>query len=148
MPLPSNEPFSPLRAERPDLAAIAWEETDVLPEYNKHGDTLTGYWGRLREERPEFQFLLLGDSDEVLARGHSIPVRWDGSVSDLPPGIDGAIVRGFEEGGANSLCAMLISIPRDRQGRGISAVAVGAMRDLARSHDLAALIAPVRPNWK
>jgi GNAT superfamily N-acetyltransferase len=37
-------------------------------------------------------------------------VRWDGTVADLPAGIDGAIARGFEEPGVNALCALLIAV--------------------------------------
>ena len=75
-------------------------------------------------------------------------VRWDGTVDDLPAGIDGAIARGFDEGGANALCALVIMVPRDLQSRGLSAAAVGAMRDVAVEHGLGSLIAPVRPSWK
>jgi hypothetical protein len=136
-------------AERPDLAERAWEETTVtMPEYNLHGDVINAYWDRLNEERPRFQFYLLGDDDEILARAHSLPLRWDGDVGDLPAGIDGAIARGLEEGGANVLCAMLIAIPRSFRGRGLSPVALQAMRELANRHRLTALIAPVRPTWK
>ena len=79
-------------AERPDLAERAWELTsDGFPEYNNHGDVLNVYWGRLTEERPEFQFHLVGGDDEILAQARSLPVRWDGNVEDLPAGIDGAI---------------------------------------------------------
>ena len=74
-------------SERPDLVGPAWEQTsDTIPEYNNHGDTLNRYWGRLTSERPDFQFHLLGDNDELLARVRSIPVRWDGSIDDLPAG--------------------------------------------------------------
>jgi hypothetical protein len=136
-------------AERPDLEARAWADTEAtIPEYNTHGDVLNAYWPRLNEERPEFQFYVLDDDDSVLARGHTLPVRWDGSVEDLPAGIDGAIARGFDEGGANALCAMLIAVPAAVQGRGISPVALAAMRGLAERHGLGVLIAPVRPNWK
>jgi GNAT superfamily N-acetyltransferase len=136
-------------AERPELIELAVERTrDTLPEYNNHGDVLNRYWGRLTEERPDFQFHLLGDNGDLLARARSIPLRWDGSVSDLPAGIDGAIARGFDEAGANALCALVIMVPRDVQGRGISAAAVKAMGEIARRHGLAALIAPVRPSWK
>ncbi len=136
-------------AERPELAEPAWQQThDVIPEYNNHGDVLNRYWGRLVEERPEFQFHLVGDRDEILARARSIPVRWDGNVEDLPAGIDGAIARGFDEAGANVLCALVIMIPRRLQGRGLSAAAVQGTVELARRHGLAALIAPVRPSWK
>jgi hypothetical protein len=136
-------------AERPDLAEPAWERTsDTFPEYNNHGDVLNVYWGGLTEEQPEFQFHLVGDDDEILARARSIPLRWDGTIDDLPAGIDGAIARGFDEGGANVLCALVIMIPRDLQGRGLSASALEAMSDIARRHGLASLIAPVRPSWK
>ena len=135
--------------ERPDLLELAWERTqDTLPEYNNHGDVLNEYWPRLTEERPDFQFHLVGEDDEILARARSIPVRWDGTVGDLPDGIDGAIARGFDEGGANVLCALLIMVPRDVQGQGVSAAAVKAMSEIARKHRLGSLIAPVRPSWK
>ena len=136
-------------AERPDLTELAWEQTkDLFPEYNNHGDVLNRYWGRLTEELAAFQFHVVGDDDEILARARTIPVRWDGTVADLPAGIDGAIARGFDEGDANTLCALVIMIPRIVQRRGLSTVALEAMLDIARQHDLPALIAPVRPNLK
>ncbi len=101
-------------AERPDLSERAWELTrDAFPEYNNHADALDAYWGRLVEERAEFQFHLLGDDDEILARARALPLRWDGSVEDLPAGIDGAIARGFDRGrGERPLRAL------DRRSRG------------------------------
>jgi GNAT superfamily N-acetyltransferase len=134
-------------AERPDLVERSRDD-DVFWEYNHHGDVLGAYWGRLTGERPEFQFYVLADDDEVVARAHSLPLSWNGSSGDLPAGIDGAIARGFDEGGANVLCAMLIAIPRKLRGQGFSALALQAMRELAGRHGLTALIAPVRPNWK
>jgi len=136
-------------AERPDLIERGWERTrDTLPEYNNHGDILERYWPRLTEERPEFQFHLVDEHDEILVRARSVPVSWDGTVDDLPAGIDGAIARGFDESGANVLCALVIMIPRDLQGRGLSTRAVEAMLELAHQHGLDSLIAPVRPSWK
>jgi GNAT superfamily N-acetyltransferase len=140
---------APTVAERPELSDPGWERTkDVLPEYNNNGDVLNRYWGRLTEELPEFQFHVVGDDDEILARARSIPVRWDGSVEDLPAGIDGAIARGFDEGNANVLCALVIMVPHDLQGRGLSTVALKAMLEIAQRHGLRDLIAPVRPSWK
>jgi hypothetical protein len=136
-------------AERPDLAEPAWEATsDVFPEYNNHGDVLNAYWGGLTEQFPEFQFHLVDDEEQTLARARCLPVRWDGTLDDLPAGIDGAIVRGIDEGGGNVLCAMVIQVPRNLQGRGLSAAALKAMADIGRAHKLSSLIAPVRPNWK
>jgi hypothetical protein len=142
------DPVVATAAERPELIDRAWELTqDVIPEYNNHGDVLNRYWGRLIDERPEFQFHLV-DGDEPVARARCIPVRWDGTVEDLPAGIDGAIARGFEEGGANVLCALLIAVPRAMQSGGLSAAALRGMIGIAQEHGFSTLIAPVRPNWK
>ena len=126
----------------------AWElAKDTLPEYNSQGDVLEEYWPRLVEEAPDFQGTLL-DGDEPLARIRSIPVRWDGTVEGLPAGIDGAIARGLDEGGANVLCALLIQVRGDVQSRGLSRVSLEWMVGNARRHGLGAVIAPVRPSWK
>jgi hypothetical protein len=50
------------------------------------------------------------EDDEPVARDRSIPLRWERSTT-CPAGIDGAIARGFDEGGANTLCALLIRVP-------------------------------------
>ncbi len=136
-------------AERPELTGPAWDATaDVLPEYNNHGDILNVYWPRLTEELPEFQFHLIDAEGQILARARTVPVRWDGTVAGLPAGIDGAIARGFDESGGNVLCALVIMVPRKQQGRGLSARALLAMRELAARSGLAGVIAPVRPSWK
>jgi hypothetical protein len=69
-------------------------------------------------------------------------------MEDVPPGIDGAIARGFDERGANVLCALVIMVPGAVQGRGASRSALEGMIAIARQHRFEALIAPVRPNWK
>ena len=120
-------------AERPDLVERAWAATrDTLPEFNNHGAVLNRYWDRLVGERPEFQFHVV-EGDEPVVRARAVPVRWDGTVADLPAGIDGAIARGFEERGANVLCALLIAVRGSEQGRGLSRVALEAMTRLARA---------------
>ena len=133
--------------DRPDLVEPAWQLTkDVIPEYNNHGDVLNVYWPRL-DELPDFQFHVL-DGEGIVARARSIPVRWDGTLDDLPAGIDGAIERGFDESGANVLCALVVMVPRAVQRRGASRLALEAMVEIARRHGLEALLAPVRPNLK
>src|SRR5947207_2856448 len=135
-------------AERPDLAEPAWERTrDTMPEYNNHGDVLNRYWGRLTEELPGFQFHVV-DGEEPVARARSIPIRWDGTVEGLPAGIDGAIERGFEEGGPTVLCALLIAVSGKAQRRGVSRFALEGMIGIAERHGLDGVIAPVRPSWK
>lgn len=141
-------------AERPDLWRRSDEEiTGVWPEYNRHGDVLNEYWGRLEEEFADFQFVLHDEeADLVLAQGHSIPCAWDGTVAGLPAGIDGLVEDAFRlraAGGApTALSALAIEIPPAHQRQRLSEPMLGAMRDIAARHGLADLIAPLRPTWK
>ena len=137
--------------DRPDLVEPAWQLTkDVIPEYNNHGDVLNVYWPRL-DELPDFQFHVL-DGEGIVARARSITVRWDGTLDDLPAGIDGAMPAAFElrEAGErpDTLCAMGIEIPPRHQRRGLSGTMLAAMAQIARDHGLGDLIAPVRPSAK
>jgi hypothetical protein len=125
----------------------------VWPEYNRHGDVMNRYWGRLYEDFPEFQFILVDEeSGEALAEGHTIPCRWDGTPEGLPGGIDGVVEDGFrlasDGGTATTLCALAIEIPPRNQARRLSPVMLAAMRSIAEREGFADLIAPVRPNWK
>ena len=43
---------------------------------------------------------------------------------------------------------MVIQMPAEPAGPGLSAAALKAMADIGRAHGLASLIAPVRPSWK
>ena len=141
-------------SERPDLAARMGElGAAAWPEYNKHGDVLNLYWGRLGEVFADFQFVLFDeDAGAVLAEGYSIPCRWDGTPDALPDGIDAVIADGFrlrERGDEpDALSALAIVVAPERQGGGLSSVMVEAMAEIGARHGLANLIAPVRPSWK
>lgn len=110
------------------------------PEIVFHDAISNEYWGRLYDERPEFQFALVDDG-RVLAEGNSIP------VSGLPPGWRDAFPNGFGEGEPDRLCALAILIDPDHQGAGLSRLMLEHMRGLAaeRGWDL---VAPVRPTLK
>jgi GNAT superfamily N-acetyltransferase len=110
------------------------------PEIVFHDTISNEYWGRLYEERGEFQFALV-DGGRVLAEGNSIP------VSGLPPGWRDAFTNGFSAGEPDRLCAIAILIDPDHQGGGLSKAMLEHMRGLAaaRGWDL---VAPVRPTLK
>ena len=121
------------------------------PEFNLHGDVMNELWGEMDERFPAFQFVLM-DGDELAGLGNCIPIRWDGTVGGLPAGIDDAMTRAIEDHRtgreANALCAIQGVIEPSRQGSGLAAEPIRAMRELAAAHGLRGLIAPVRPNWK
>jgi len=141
-------------SERPELwDRIGDLSAEVWPEYNRHGDVMNQYWGRLYDELPDFQFALYDEErDEVLAEGHTIPCAWDGTPAGLGPGIDHVMVAGFalrEAGGApNALSALAAEVRPAQRERGLSAVILRAMVDLAAGAGLEHVVAPVRPSWK
>jgi hypothetical protein len=138
-------------AARPDLWRAA--ETmfrDVWPEYNHHGDVSGRYFGALIPRHAHLQFLVWDAAAErAVARGRTIPFAWDGTLADLPAGVDALGLRALEETGApTALSALAAEVATDRQGEGISGVVIAAMAEAARNAGFASLLAPVRPSWK
>ena len=112
----------------------AWPEVvmhDAIPNAN---------WGRLYDERGDFQFALV-DEGRVLAEGNSIP------VSGMPAAWRDAMRDGFDEAEPDRLCAIAILIDPDFHGRGLSRVMLEHMRGLAHARGWE-LVAPVRPTLK
>ncbi len=140
-------------AERPDLWHLARDEkvfNGLWPEYNMHGNHTASYFGSLFPEHANLQVLLVDTrTDRLVARGRTIALRWDGTMQDLPPGIDAAGLRAVNEPGqATALSALAAEVDSAYQGQHLSCLVVKAMGDVARAAGLAPLLAPVRPSWK
>jgi hypothetical protein len=138
-------------AEDPALVeALGSLSAEVWPEYNLHGDVMNRFWGRLYEEFPDYQFVLVDGAGRALAEGHTAPVAWDGTVEDLPAGIDGAVADAFErrDRAPNTLCALAVEIPPVNQAKRLSPEMLGAMKAIAQRQGFSSVIAPLRPNWK
>lgn len=140
-------------AERPDL----WQSVrsdhrfrQVWPEYNHHGNHSGKYFGALYPQHADLQILIVDAlTAEVIARGRTIPFRWDGTLDDLPGGIDAVGLRAVEDSRPpTSLSALAAEVLPEHQGRGLSGLVIAAMASVARAAGLATLVAPVRPNWK
>jgi hypothetical protein len=132
--------------ERPELRGRV-DSAEIWPEYNRHGDTLGRFWGRMLDELPDFQFVLV-DGDAVLAEGHTVPIRWDGTLEGLPAGIDGAFERGFAGNEPSTLCAMAVEILPEHQSRRLSVPMLEQMKAIAAREGFETLLAPLRPSWK
>lgn len=136
-------------AERPDLAARTGEIDDTFAEFLGQGEVVLRHWHRLRTDLPELQLVLWDDErDAVVGHARTLPAR---AAEGLPGGVDDVLETWF--GGAGRpepdvLSALVAVVDRRRQGEGLSSLLIGAMRELARRHGFAALIAPVRPTWK
>ena len=139
--------------QRPEL----YKQTSQFSEYWKlfmRQDAVSNeYWRTLHKNFAEFQFAMVDDENrEVIARGHSIPIIWDGTLDGLPPGWRDTFALGNEihtrGDSPNTLSAIEITIKPHLRGQGISAKMVDAMRGIAKSHGFGDLIAPVRPSQK
>jgi len=110
------------------------------PEIVFHDAISNANWGRLYDERPEFQFALVEDG-QVLAEGNSIP------VSGMPETWREALRRGFDAAEPDRLCALAILVDPDHQRRGLSRLMLEHMRGLGHERGWE-LVAPVRSSLK
>ncbi|MEX0790742.1 MAG: hypothetical protein WD178_08220, partial [Actinomycetota bacterium] len=125
----------------------------VWPEFNSHGDILEPSWGRLSEDFPDFQFVLINDrTNALLARGNSLPFYWDGDPDHLPEGIDAlaeqALAGARDRPAPNTLSAMAAEVPPENRSKGLGSMLLKAMSGLATTQGLTALVAPLRPTRK
>ncbi len=141
-------------SEEPDLTS-RFDQVfpSVWPEFNKHGDVLEPLWGRLYEDHPDFQFVLVNDrTNSLMARGNTLPFHWDGDPGHLPEGIDALVqqaLAGDPSGPApNALSAMAAEVPPENRSRGLGTALLRAMSALATAHRLNRLVAPLRPTRK
>ena len=110
------------------------------PEIVFHDAVSNANWGRLYDERPEFQFALVEDG-RVLAEGNSLP------VAGMPESWREALRTGFDADEPDRLCAIAILIDPDHQRRGLSRLMLEHMRELGHERGWE-LVAPVRPSLK
>jgi hypothetical protein len=137
--------------ERPDLWQLARSLFNgVWPEYNMHGNHTGKYFGQLFPQYAQLQVLVYdATADRVVARGRAIPFRWDGSLGDLPAGIDAVGLQAVDATDRpTALSALAAEVDAGYQGSGLSGLVLAGMAAVARRHQLAPLVAPVRPSWK
>ena len=110
------------------------------------------YIGRVREWFPEWSLILVDADQNPAATGWGIPVRWDGTVDDLPTGYTDATIRaveGREQGITPDTLVICGAVVAGRlKGRGLAGTLLSALRDTALEAGLPRVIAPVRPTLK
>lgn len=139
--------------DRPDLK----DEADTAfrvkwPEFLfPHDPVMKQYEAQVAEIFPQYDVLLL-EEGRVIAGGWGVPIRWDGTVQDLPEGYDAAMVRAVEghRGGvaATTLTYMTVAVVNGRTRQGLAGKVLTALRDRGVEAGLSHVIAPVRPTLK
>jgi GNAT superfamily N-acetyltransferase len=138
--------------DRPDLeaqASAAFKER--WPEFIFHDPISNAHTPAVERYFPDWDVWLV-DDNRVIAGGWGVPLRWDGTVTDLPEGYDGSLVRsvqGHETGElANTFCLMAVAVAADADRKGLAGVVVSELRDRAVAGGFRRVIAPVRPSLK
>jgi GNAT superfamily N-acetyltransferase len=133
-----------------ELAQTGDTFSDVWPEYNHQGDNAEAYFGELYPRFAGYQALLVdGRSGAFAARARTIPFDWDGTLDDLPHGIDTVGMRAVSRAGPpTALSALAAEVAPPYRGLGLSGVVLQVMAAIAASTGLSPLVAPVRPSWK
>ncbi|GAA1167114.1 GNAT superfamily N-acetyltransferase [Kitasatospora gansuensis] len=140
-------------AERPELRSALWEMPHSWPAFMDHDLVANALVGLIAEEFPE-HVVVATDADGVLvARGHSVPFSFAKRQGRLPDrGWDEVLLwavtdRRYGET-PDTVSAIEIAVHPELQGRGLSGLMLGAMRDAARERGFAEVVAPVRPSGK
>jgi GNAT superfamily N-acetyltransferase len=120
------------------------------PEYNHHGDFAGQYFGALVPRFARLQILVSDvERDCLVARARTIPFAWNGSLDDLPAGIDALGLRAIDAHETPTvLSALAAEVAPGHQRRGLSRVLLRAMTRVAGQAGLSPLVAPVRPSHK
>jgi len=130
------------------LTKIAW------PEFMLHDQVASELWHELLDRFPEYQLALYDtENKRVAAMGNSFPLRWEGSLENLPEdGWDWVFVKAVKDHkqglSSNYHCAIQAVIHPEYRGHGLSARIIEAVRAVSKAKDLQALIIPVRPSEK
>ncbi|MGW0802057.1 N-acetyltransferase [Nonomuraea sp. NPDC002799] len=140
-------------AERPELASGLWDMDDTWPEFMLQ-DPMADLFYPIATTTYADYVLVADDEAEpgrLAARACMTPYLANGP--ELPDdGWDGVVRSGWlaRQRGTTpgAVSALEISVRRDLQGKGLSALMLAAMRDHATRLGYRELVAPVRPNGK
>lgn len=129
---------------------------DAFPPFIVADKVAAAYIKRVREWFTDFNIMMFDDSVDgsvtPIACGWGVPIRWDGTVEDLPWGYTDATRKAVEgrirgdQPDTFVICGGIVS--RTVAGRGIAAQLIAALRDLPAASMCERVIAPIRPTLK
>ncbi|MEV6686696.1 GNAT family N-acetyltransferase [Streptomyces sp. NPDC051130] len=140
-------------AQRPELTGRLWDMANPWPEFALHDPVSSLLYPWMVAELNEYVFIAT-DGDEVVARAFSVPfaLHADGRGTLPARGWDQVLMWAYADRRSgnrpDTVSAIEITVAPARQGRGLSHLMLAAMRDNARAHGFAEVVAPVRPNGK
>lgn len=133
--------------DRPDLWDAEARLDSAWPRFVLE-DPVGKAYSRARERFADWSFVLVGDSDEVLARVRAVPTRLDLDGGLPYGGWDSLVLSALSEPVPNCIGALEVTVAREVQGTGLSRVCLSSLRDVIRARGFGDLVAPVRPIGK
>lgn len=126
--------------------------SDGFPAFISADRLAEEYYSRVRAYFPEWNLTLVDEDENPVAGGWGVPIRWDGTVADLPEGYTATTIRaveGRDQGVAPDTLVVCAAIVAGRcAGRGLAGRVLAVLRDLAVENGLERVIVPVRPTLK
>jgi GNAT superfamily N-acetyltransferase len=146
-----------LTVERFD--ARPWADGDLeplfegaFPAFITADQAAKAYIGRVREWFAGLNIIVVEDGQTPVATGWAVPVRWAGTLPDLPAGYTDSLRRAVEahETGQQPETLVICGgiVHPQRTGQGLAAYLLTALCDLAPQAGCQKILAPVRPTLK
>lgn len=107
---------------------------------------------RLNRLASEYQFFILDENKNICGIGRSVPLDWNGAKETLPAGYDEARTHAVaalpQQRSAHALLGLSITIPPCFRKRGVSSIAIRAMKALCSANGHKLLVIAARPILK
>lgn len=143
-------------SERPDMLERVLRMPDTWPEFVRQDLMGNAHYVRIAEELPEYVLFARDERGEVVAHAFSVPFALgaDGDGAGALParGWDEVLLWAFGDlrrgTPPDTVSAISVVVAPHAQGRGLSALMLGALRGNARARGFREVVAPVRPSAK
>lgn len=123
-----------------------------FPEFITADLEVKRYIGRVREDFPSFDLILVDKSDQPVATGWGVPLTWGGATTNLPATFADVLRVSLEQNGRSETADTLVVcgavVHPAHKGRGTAEQLLNALIRVASEHDLPRVVAPVRPTRK
>lgn len=137
-------------AERPELAAaLEEEEAGAFPEFLLHDRVWNECWPHIIELFAEHQSVLYDPEREAIVGGsNAVPLRWDGTLKDLPQGTHAVMLRSIDEHRKgippNAICGIQAIATAEARGQGLSEALMAEGRERAKRFGFEHWLSPLR----